>query len=719
MLDRLARHSPGSVEALIRRLSDKWCSGLGVPVREHVGRIFAQALGQNEVGCTDDVNRAYGDLLRETTEANAVVLHHDLGDRKLNDSPDSPTFSLVVQMVSKQLHHGQQMLLHEFAASDSRRPETLPTPRNLGPMFDHTSIKDFPKLPPLHNLYLHCLKMAFIQGYRRCNQMMYRQKMIRRLDPRTGTERTCATHVWEPAMSMDEFAEQVCAKEIFMAQWVHLQTKGVKPDIVRKLQTSRETELPEVVCDRTVTAWRNGILFARDLHFHFYEDDVSDPVPASVVAHRYFDCDFDTHPYANAMADIQHPVRKILDNQKFSLPEQIWIIGCGAGRCIFELGELDEWEMAVVLLGFAGVGKGLIGECVQHMFNEADVGVLSNNFEKVFGLSALVDRKFVIAPDLKQCNLSAGDLQTMVSREYVNVPIKNLKATKVRWRIPLLVLLNHFPREWVSGRGQLERRLLVPQFKEPVPVKDVTLKNKAKGLEFGSFYRLALECYHDLASRYGAKDWLPSCEKDCGPKLTEGAQKIQETGNTFYQFLNNTDWIRTDPNAWVWEPKLKHMYLNYCMLRGVRSDSTLSEEKIVELMNNRRGVTVSKDTTREWPMGNTHGAKKTGTFFLGIKLLNGSGDDHSVPRASDDGMLSLAELARGGRASGGGASAFGDDDFSPSNHHGRGGGNGGREDADGDSFGDQPAKGQTRSGPRPGQVGVNMKAWLGLGRSRV
>lgn len=57
---------------------------------------------------------------------------------------------------------------------------------------------------------------------------------------------------------------------------------------------------------------------------------------------------------------------------------------------VFDLGERNEgWQVIPYLLGFAGTGKSSIAmDVIAKLYSPEDVGILSNNSEKTFGLSA-------------------------------------------------------------------------------------------------------------------------------------------------------------------------------------------------------------------------------------------------------------------------------------------------------------------------------------------
>ena len=65
-------------------LYERWCiTGSQLMARDHIGQLFASVLGVERVLCVDDVNRAYFELLAETSKAHAAVAHQGLGELTL------------------------------------------------------------------------------------------------------------------------------------------------------------------------------------------------------------------------------------------------------------------------------------------------------------------------------------------------------------------------------------------------------------------------------------------------------------------------------------------------------------------------------------------------------------------------------------------------------------------------------------------------------------
>jgi hypothetical protein len=81
----------------------------------------------------------------------------------------------------------------------------------------------------------------------------------------------------------------------------------------------------------------------------------------------------------------------ILKYQKFEDEVCNWAYVMG-GRLCFDVGELDGWQVIPFFKGIARSGKStLITKVFKKFYENEDVGTLSNNIEKKFGLSAIKD----------------------------------------------------------------------------------------------------------------------------------------------------------------------------------------------------------------------------------------------------------------------------------------------------------------------------------------
>jgi len=128
-----------------------------------------------------------------------------------------------------------------------------------------------------------------------------------------------------------------------------------------------------------------------------------DALSTSVIAARYFDLPFPERAFNDLpdWFDIPTPnFDRILDYQEFEPAVQRWMF-VFIGRLIYPLNEHDAWQVIPFLKGTASSGKSTLINVAKQLFDPVDVGTMSNNIEKKFGLSAFADKYIFLAPEIK------------------------------------------------------------------------------------------------------------------------------------------------------------------------------------------------------------------------------------------------------------------------------------------------------------------------------
>ena len=143
------------------------------------------------------------------------------------------------------------------------------------------------------------------------------------------------------------------------------------------------------------------------------------------------------------------------------------------GRMLHALRTQEKWQIIPFLKGRGGSGKSTVAMVVKHFFEAADVGILSNNSEKKFGLQALLDKFIWLCLELKKnVALDQAEFQSMVSGEDVMVAQKNLVARQVTWSAPGLLCGNEAP-QWVDAQGSIARRMAIITFGYSLQERDL------------------------------------------------------------------------------------------------------------------------------------------------------------------------------------------------------------------------------------------------------
>lgn len=163
------------------------------------------------------------------------------------------------------------------------------------------------------------------------------------------------------------------------------------------------------------------------------------------------------------------------------------------GRMFHQLGLHDQWQIIPFLKGRGGSGKSTIAQVVHMFFEPTDVGILSNNSEKKFGLQPLVDKFMWMCLELKKnVQLDQAEFQSMVSGEDVSIAIKNQVAQAIKWSAPGLLCGNEAPG-WIDAQGSIARRIAIINFPRTVQERHIVpeLKEKIFQLELA---KLIVKC---------------------------------------------------------------------------------------------------------------------------------------------------------------------------------------------------------------------------------
>ena len=91
----------------------------------------------------------------------------------------------------------------------------------------------------------------------------------------------------------------------------------------------------------------------------------------------------------------------IMDTQKLSVDVKRTYCAM-LGRSLYDLGEMDNWQVLLFIKGQAETGKSTLLKFVASFYCSADVGILASNIEDKFGASMLANKFVVIGDDLQE-----------------------------------------------------------------------------------------------------------------------------------------------------------------------------------------------------------------------------------------------------------------------------------------------------------------------------
>ena len=347
------------------------------------------------------------------------------------------------------------------------------------------------------------------------------------------------------------------------------------------LKACVDSSLPALVKDRTLFSFENGIyklnILKVDKHgreyytdkFYPYKNPERPKLKQGTVSCKYFNQEM-VYRHYDDWYDIPTPnIQKIFDLQyeKDREYEDIsrWMYIL-AGRLLYEIGKLDGWQVIAFMKGLAGTGKGTFIKAIQKFFDVEDVGVLSNDGQKQFAVSALLGKLLFVAPEIKgDLSLPQAIFQSMISGEDVSVDIKHKTAQTITWVIPGILAGNEVPG-WTDNSGSIARRLIIFGFNKKVPTSqlDPELWNKID-TNIPNFLRKCNLAYLDAVNKWKHVNvW-----KILPDYFTNRRKELSEQTNDVMKFLRSPGVIY-GKNYYVSLKKFRKTCMEYCKELGKR-----------------------------------------------------------------------------------------------------------------------------------------------------
>jgi hypothetical protein len=396
-------------------------------------------------------------------------------------------------------------------------------------------------------LLLFLLNSLQQRGYRRVGSDCYQQ---------VTTDEGHETHAWTLACSIKDFVYSATRKETNFDQWLNLtQNKGNAQSAAEYLAACHDVQFPLLVKDRSTFSFANGMYEARSDRFYPYSaastavvescgSQKTSRIPSNAVACKFFDI---VLPFDELSQESQGDwyriptphLQSILDFQEF--PEDVcrWMY-IMLGRLLYNLNDLDHWQVIPYLKGQASSGKStiLLRVC-RNFYDKADVGVLSNNIEKKFGIGAFSEKFLFVAPEIKSdLQMEQAEFQSMVSGEDMSISVKYQTAHTAEWRVPGIMAGNEVPG-WVDNSGSITRRIVLFDFTKKVDRADMELGKKLEA-EMGAILLKCNRAYLWAVQRYAMDNiWmhLPVYFQRTRDELTENTNVMEHfLKSNFLQF---------------------------------------------------------------------------------------------------------------------------------------------------------------------------------------
>lgn len=306
-----------------------------------------------------------------------------------------------------------------------------------------------------------------------------------------------------------------------------------------------------------------------------------------------------------------------------------------------ELAQIDEYFGFEVdgnhrfLMGDTTVthNSTILTKVVKQIYETCDIGVLSNNIERKFGLSALADKFMFIGPEIKgDLSMEQSEFQSIISGEDVQVAEKHKIAKSIVWTVPGMLSGNEVP-QYSDNAGSISRRLMVFKFDNKVKKGDTTLGHKLKA-EMPYIIQAAAKGYLDAVNRYGSADiW------DIVPEYFKKTKDdMAENTNALMHFLKS-DAVRISPKCYVRSKVFVSAFNDHCKENNLGTVKWCNDYYLGPF--SCFGIKTQRDCRRRYP--NVAGARSYhGVFIFGVDIASDFDPGDEEDGGNNDGAESVS-----------------------------------------------------------------------------
>lgn len=541
---------------LLQELEDKWKLNTELSYIDEMSMIMENLNIQTDY-TVDTLEAGFKDNFLEVIMMKLKFSNSGLLKNDSEDGNDAEYYMATFNRLTGLLYYSKETMLNMYKAHTSIHPTLDVVERSQDRFFTYSPI-DFSKNNSYQNLLMYTLGYIQQRGYKR-NGEFCAKKIF--------TPSGHFTRCYEDIMSIQDLVSDATRKELNYNMWYNTTiSKDNLRSTVKYLSACCDPEFEPLKFDRHVFAFNNGVYVGYktdkdtdEFSEEFIPYDRIHELDPRVIAANYFDMDFDEFSDVEDWFDIPTPNgSKIMISQEWSTDVQR-ILWAFIGRCLYEVNELDGWQVCPLIKGQAGTGKStLILNVVKRFYKAQNVAVLGNNIEKKFGLQGIYDKTLFVAPEVKKdFGLDQADFQTAVSGEETVINRKFEQAIPIKWTVPGIFAGNEIP-DWTDNSESISRRWLPFQCEHRVKDKDPKLGDKLYK-ELPAIMLKANRAYHELVKKYGHKDiW------DCLPKYFIDQRKaMAEASNSLSGFLSS-DKVLIGAGYICTEVAFKQAYKAYC-----------------------------------------------------------------------------------------------------------------------------------------------------------
>jgi hypothetical protein len=516
----------------------------------------------------------------------------------------------MVRLVLKKIEAAQQLVqgISTLWTAETMQPSDFP-PDDHG-LWRFMPPESNAEMSPGQRLKIFVLTDIMKSGYRR-----YRSSLMTRVVTPEGYT-TCA---WKVAMNFKEYARELSSRRLLNPQvWLDMTSgQGWSPakSLIEYLENSDDPEVPWLKPDRHVFSFRNGVYLAKDEVFIPY-DRIEHYYPTGQLpcACKHFDLRFNPEwLLADDPMKIETPAfDTILDAQE--LPDNVkrWVYAL-CGRLMYNVAEVDRWEVFIFFKGLACTGKSSVLNCLKDIYDPQDLGCISNGIEKIFGLSNIANKFLGIADDVREnFTMDQSDFQNAASGNTISCAQKHKEPLVVDpWTAPIMWSGNRVPG-FGDNAGSYSRRMAVIAFWKAVTKPDTTLSAQLREQMAAMIVKMNRQ-YRNMVRRHGNSGIWNILPKE----FIDQKAEISATSNALVGFLQSTS-ITRGADLYVPLSVLRDQVMQHAVSCGIPKPHWNADYYRGALVQEKFELTGV--TSKAYPRRDGQGRAIHGQFVLGFDI---------------------------------------------------------------------------------------------------
>lgn len=274
------------------------------------------------------------------------------------------------------------------------------------------------------------------------------------------------------------------------------------------------------------------------------QQEIADRQAISGILDKYDLDASDLHPSAFHISTPH--LTSILRYQELDEATQLWI-WVMIGRMLYNMGDKDQWQVALFLYGIGGTGKSTLIKIISEFYKDTDIAVLANNAQADFGLETIYDCWMWTCPEVKaNFSIDQATIQSLVAGDKISINRKHQKALQMVHVKAHGILAGNERGPWVDLSGCMARRLLFVVFAKKVTQVNTEMMNHLR-TEMPLIIRKANILYLDMVQRLGPQGiWDNIC-----PYFLNTRSSFQAAMNPVVGFLTSKNRIHLQQGVWM------------------------------------------------------------------------------------------------------------------------------------------------------------------------